>query len=164
MKNDTVEDYGVEEVVLAVGQDASTEIKKRRTLKIYGRIGKLEVLILIDSGSVGTFISDKLASKLPVQSVPCTSSKFLAANGSPMICAQKIEDLQWQAQDYTFTSTVGILPLKCFDMILGQDWLEFMWIHWSRKLMKFTYKGQRVSLQGITVDMTQCPPVNHKKF
>ena len=84
-----------------------------------------------------------------------------------MICDQKIENLQWQAQGNTFTSSIGILPLKCFDMVLGQDWLEScspMWVHWSKKLMKFTYKGQRVSLHGITADMTQCPAVNHRKF
>lgn len=96
-ESDAVEECGVEEVVLAVGQDVSTEVDKRRTMKICGRIGKSDVLILIDSGSVGTFISEKLASRLSVQTAPCTTSKFLAVDGSPMICALKIEDLQWQA-------------------------------------------------------------------
>jgi len=164
---DTVEDCDVQEVVLAVGHDSNSEIDKRRTMKICARIGKLDALILIDSGSVGTFISDKLASKLSLQSVPCSVAKFLAADGSPMVCTQKIEDLQWQAQGHTFTSTVGILPLQCFDMILGQDWLEScspMWVHWSKKLMKFTYQGKRVSLQGITSELVKGSSVSSRKF
>jgi hypothetical protein len=52
-----------------------------------------------------------------------------------MVCSQKIIDLWWLTQVYSFTSTFGILPLKCMDMILGQDWLEEnnpMWVHWGQ--------------------------------
>lgn len=139
----------IEEGVLAVDHDISSCPVKRITMKLYGRIGKIEMLILIDSGSVGTFVSYQLACRLLGKPMDCESSKFLAADGSPMVCAQKIIDLQWQTQGHTFTSTVGILPLKCFDMVLGPDWLEScspMWVHWSKKLMKFTHKGRRVTL------------------
>jgi hypothetical protein len=51
----------VEEVVLAVGQEPKSGPDKRRTMKICGKISKIDVLILIDFGSVGTFISNKLA-------------------------------------------------------------------------------------------------------
>lgn len=84
-----------------------------------------------------------------------------------MMCDRVIKDLQWHAQGYTFTSTVGILPLRCFDMILGEDWLEScspMWVHWSKKLMKFTYNGQRVSLQGLTVDRVKCSAIQEQKM
>lgn len=62
-----------------------------------------------------------------------------------MTCSQKTEDLQWTMQGYVFMSTVGILPLKCYDMILGQDWPEEcnpMWIHWAKKVMRFNLHGQ----------------------
>jgi hypothetical protein len=91
----------------------------------------------------------------------------LAADGSPVICDQKIEELQWQAQGHTLTSSVGILPLKCFDMILGQDWLEScspMWVRWSKKLMKFTYKGKRISLQGLTIELAKYSNISGDKF
>ena len=60
-ESDATKVIEVEEVVLAVGQEPKSEPNKRRTVKICGKIGKIDVLILIDSGSVGTFISDKLA-------------------------------------------------------------------------------------------------------
>jgi hypothetical protein len=68
-------------------------------------------------------------------------------------------DLQWSAKGYTFTSTVGILTLRCFDMILGQDWLEEcnpMWVHWTKKLMKFIRNGVRIHLQGVIGDVSKC--------
>lgn len=49
-------------------------------------------------------------------------------------------------------TTVGILPLKCFDMVSGEDWLEEcspMWVHWSNKIMRFTYQGKRIELYGV---------------
>lgn len=51
----------VEEVVLAVGHALTSTNEKRRTMKICGKIGKSDVLILIDSSNIGTFISDRLA-------------------------------------------------------------------------------------------------------
>ena len=62
-KGDPPEDEpveAVEETVLAVGH-LDTVIVRRKTLKLCGTIGKVDVLILVDCGSVGTFIS-KVAS------------------------------------------------------------------------------------------------------
>jgi hypothetical protein len=53
-----------EEVIAVLSPDASTVLKKRRTMKLCGRIGKHEVLILVDLGSVGTFVSDRLVAQL----------------------------------------------------------------------------------------------------
>jgi hypothetical protein len=80
-----------------------------------------------------------------------------------MVCNQKIENLQWTAQGHTFISAVGVLPLRHFDMILGQDWLEWcspMWVHWAKKLMRFTLNGTRVELQGLTHDLSKCPVIS----
>jgi hypothetical protein len=68
-----------------------------------------------------------------------------------MVCNQKVVNLKWYSQGHTFTSTVEILPLKCFDMILREDWLEAcspMWVYWSKKLMKFTYNGKELHCKG----------------
>ena len=70
-------------------------------------------------------------------------------------------------QGHTFVSDAGGLPLKCFDMILGQDWLEAaspMWVHWSNKVMKFTHQGKRITLQGLHNDSKQCPVISAAKL
>lgn len=61
--------------------------------------------------------------------------------------------MQWHIQGHTFHFDNRILPLACYDMILGVDWLESvspMWDHWKSNVMKFTYRGKRsVTLQGV---------------
>lgn len=140
-----------DDIIATVSQSNSLEQVRRRTMRICGCIGKVSVLILVDSDSVGSFISDRLAAQLQLATVPCTPVHLMVADGSPMICDQKIPDLQWSAQGHTFFSSMGIIPLKCFDMIIGADWLEDhspMWVHWGRKIMRFTSARKRVTLLG----------------
>ena len=113
------EEAELEDVVMAVGHSDVSALPKRRTMKLHGRVGKLEIFILVDSGSVGTFISDILANQLQLPITSCEPAQFVAADGGPMVCNQRIQNLQWTTQGYTFTSSVGILPLRCFYMILG---------------------------------------------
>jgi len=50
----------VEETMLAVGH-LDTATVRHKTLKLCGTIGKLDVLILVDSGSIRTFVTTWLA-------------------------------------------------------------------------------------------------------
>lgn len=55
-----------------------------------------------------------------------------------------------------FISDAGILHLQCYDMIVGEDWLEEcspMVVHWKNKVMTFTYKGRRIKLFGVWSDI-----------
>jgi hypothetical protein len=53
-----------EEVVMVVGQADAAAVSKRRTLKLHGQVGKVDILILVDSRSVGTFVSESVVAKL----------------------------------------------------------------------------------------------------
>jgi hypothetical protein len=119
-QDDELETKVEEKVVLVVASSKGFKGVKRRTMRISGVIGKLNVLILINSGSVGTFISEQLARKLQLDTVSCSQIQLVAADGSPMLCNQRILNLQWCSQDHTFHSSTGILPITCFDMILGE--------------------------------------------
>jgi hypothetical protein len=83
------------------------------------RIGKHQVLVLVDSGSVGTFVSDKLVQTLGLHTEPCQSRTFKAAGGSQLHCSQKVPKLQWCVQGQQFHSEARVLNLRCYDMILG---------------------------------------------
>lgn len=78
----------------------------------------------MDSGSIGSFISEGLAAKLECPQQECAAISFVTADVTPMQCTRRIQQLQWTTQQHTFLSNVGILPLKCFDMIVGEDWSE----------------------------------------
>lgn len=49
-----------EDTILAVQSPTSETKGRRQTLKLLAHIGKQQVLVLVDSGSIGTFVSDKL--------------------------------------------------------------------------------------------------------
>lgn len=52
-------------------------------------------------------------------------------------------------------------------MVLGMDWLEMyspMWVHWKRKLLRFTHNGNRISLKGIKDTLSSCPKVKARKL
>lgn len=165
-EDDTEESAG--QIIMAV-QQKTLDIGKRRnrTLRFRGFIGKKEVLILLDSGSAGTFISKSLADQLAVKLQPCDTVAFLAAGGQTLESKQMIPKLQWHIQNSTFQFDVRILPLSCYDMILGADWLEIhspMWFHWRNKLVKFNHLGRRITLQGIQDEQPTCIPVSHHKL
>lgn len=133
------------ETVMAIG-DVSTQVQeKRKTMRLSGCVQGLDIMILVDSGSVGSFISTSVADKLKSQLQTCQDAQHRTADGSPMTCSHRIPNLAWSTQSHTFHSSMGVLPLKCYDMILGEDWLEScspMWVHWTKKIMRFVHKGR----------------------
>lgn len=117
-----------------------------------GKIHNIDITILVDSGSVGTFICEQLAAQIPYKALEGVSAQYMTADGSPMTCSKTIIGLQWWTQSHTFISDVGILPLQCYDMIVGEDWLEScspMWVHLQKKIMKITYAGNRITLKDL---------------
>jgi len=155
------------QTVMALSTTLAQQPTQRRTMKLQGKIGIQDVLILVDYGSVGTFISEPLASQLQLPTQAFAPSKFLAADGSPMACTHRISELQWTVQGHVFTSDVGILPLQCYDMIVGEDWLEecsSMVVHWKNKVMTITYKGKRIKLFGVRYDTSKCSAISARKL
>lgn len=84
-----------------------------------------------------------------------------------MILHKMIPHLTWFMQGHSFAYDTRVLPLKCYDMILGADWLEDHspnWIHWKKKLMRFPHNGRRIQLQGIKDDLSKCTDVSAHKL
>jgi len=148
-------------------QTDSNGKRKNRTLRLTGFIEAKEVLILVDSGSAATFISQELATQISQDKQPCEPLRFTTADGSSMLSDTFIPKMQWHVQGNIFTQDTRILPLQCYDMVLGADWLEVhspMMIHWRKKTLKFTYKGKRISLQGVKDEPTKCVQVSGRKL
>jgi len=156
-----------ESPVLAIADKTEPHQPTRRTMKLLGTIAKQQVLILVDSGSIGTFISHTLVQKLQLSTESCDESHYKSASGGTMICNSMVKQLPWLVQGHTFLSDAKVLNLQCYDMILGQDWLETyspMWIHWGKKMMRFTHRNKRISLQGVTDNNSKCPPESATKL
>jgi hypothetical protein len=161
------EDQETDEVICAVQTPNKQKASQRQSLKLLARIGKQQVLVLVDSGSIGTFISEKLVQDLNIAPTQCESVTFKAANGSPLPCSRCVPELQWWVDGQKFTSEAKILPLKCYDMIVGEDWLEVVspvWVDFKTKEMRVTVKGKRVTLHGLQEQHKKCSPIGPKKL
>jgi len=158
-----------DEVILSVQNTTleSSNPKKRRTLRFKGSVGQQDVLILLDSGSVGTFISQTLAGSIDQHQTPCESIQFYTADGTPMVSDKMIDNLSWFIQGHSFTFDARILPLKHYDIIMGADWLEEhspTWIHWKKKIMRFPHMGRRIQLLGLKEDNKPCTQIAPHKL
>jgi hypothetical protein len=72
------------DTVLTVQSPASEMRGRRQTLKLLANIGKQQVLVLVDSGSIGTFVSDRLVTTLKLSTEPCPLATFRAADGAQL--------------------------------------------------------------------------------
>ena len=165
--SDSDDEPSSEEIVLAVQDPTSVPLRKRRTMCFQGMAGKQDILILLDSGSVGTFITPDLAASLPTLVQPCDQMQYSTTDGSPMVSATWLPDFKWSIQGHSFAYPARVLPLKSFDMILGSDWLEDhspTWIHWKKRKMWFPLNGRRVLLRGLQDDFTSCKAISSGKL
>jgi hypothetical protein len=121
-------------LALSFSAVAGTTIKK--TMRLRGLCGKQELLILIDSGSSWSFISEQYVAKVGLQTEAIPEMQVSMAIGQQMSTAYQVPQFTWLTQGHTFSSDVKVFPLHCYDLILGMDWLEShspMLIHWKGK-------------------------------
>jgi len=96
----------------------------QHTIRFYGTIHGLSVVVLIDSGSSLSFLAASIADQLPqLARVPVKASVKIA-NGQILSSTSAILDCQFSLQGHPFQHDLKILQLDSYDLILGMDWLE----------------------------------------
>jgi len=74
------------------------------------------------------------------------------ADGATLACSHEVVNCSWTAQGVMFTTTFKILPLQCYDAILGMEWLETfspMQIQWKEKWLSFNHQNSTIRLHGV---------------
>lgn len=94
------------------------------TVCLLGLIRQQEVLMLVDSGSSHSFISSTFAAQWSDAHPVSFPLKVQIANGGVMPCTHQIAACQWWTEGCDFQTTFKLLPLGCYDVILGMDRLE----------------------------------------
>jgi hypothetical protein len=110
-----------DETVMAVQDQADGPKARRQTLKLLAQIGKQQVLVLVDSRSIGTFVSDRLVQTLGLPMESCQQAMFKAVDGGQLQYSERVPHLEWWVQGHTFVSDAKVLQLRCYDMIVGED-------------------------------------------
>lgn len=141
-----------EQLFVAISQEAVSGKDGPRTMRLKGSIQGKNILVLVDSGSSHTFVSTSVAHSLCGATLLAQPIQVRVANGALLSCTTEISAAQWSVDGYTFCSTLKVLPLQHFDIILGMDWLEEfspMKVHWKQKWMAVPYQGATAIIQGI---------------
>lgn len=149
--------------LLAISAQAVNGTKGFQTMRLRGHLNGKEVFMLIDSGRSHGFVDDQVAAHVqPWQPLP-QSVRVTVANGGVISCTHELSNQLWVVQGHSFSTTLKIIPLSGYDVILGMDWLESnspMEIHWVQRWVQFHYQGQLIRLQGLTSQPTLGPPVS----
>ncbi|RLM69686.1 uncharacterized protein C2845_PM17G07550 [Panicum miliaceum] len=154
--SDSTEDLRVVSLAAVNGQEAF------KTIRFWSTVNKKEAVVLADSGSSRNFISELMASSMPSGQELSLPIKVRVANGTVLTCTHEIQKCPIWINGHCFTVDLKILPLKCYDIILGIDWLEEfspMEVHWKDKWMSFVHTGAKITLQGIVPDLTDCTSI-----
>lgn len=130
------------------------------TMRLHGWVQGREVLMLIDSGSSHSFVSQPLAVHLSGVQPARTALTIRVADGGVLHNTQEIPACQWQSHGTQFTTNIKILPLGSYDVILGIDWLARhspMNAHWMEKPWISSTKGSKFTSGGSS----RCHSVSH---
>ncbi|XP_020401789.1 uncharacterized protein [Zea mays] len=148
------EDEGTSEELNAIclSQAAMEGVAAPKTVQFMGQLQGLELLILLDSGSSHSFLSTQVAAHVRGLILLQKPLTVQVANGAQMQCTHELADAVWSLAGCDFTSSLRVLPLQKYDLILGMDWLEKfspMMVHWAEKWLMIPYNGSTVKLFGL---------------
>jgi hypothetical protein len=138
--------------LMALSEHALKGLVASHTLKFAASIQNFQSIILVDSGSSHNFISEALAAKLTPWIALPHSMAVRVADGAMLQCTHEVVNCSWSVKGQLFNTTFKILPLQCYDAIIGMEWLESfspMQIEWKQKWLSFDYQGTSVKLRGI---------------
>lgn len=93
------------------------------TFTLMVKMGKINVVALVDSGSTATFITPLVALKAGCRISNHSPIKVVVANGSTLTRESQCLECPYEIQKEKFTTDFRLLELKDYDIILGSDWI-----------------------------------------
>jgi hypothetical protein len=116
------------------------------------QVGTHELTALLDSGSTHIFISGAAARRAGIQFQDSGGAHVVVANGDRVLCRGLARDVDLHIGDEAFSVDCYLIPLDCYDMVLGVSWLRslgpILW-DFNNLCMAFTYQGCRVLWRGV---------------
>jgi hypothetical protein len=121
-----------DEELLTLSWCAAKGIMGKKTIRLHGSVNNAKALIFVDSNNSASSISEKFAINSQMSVTIGTPTTVVVADGNKLTYNKVVTNLCWWTQGHNFTSDARVLPLACYDIILGMDWLELhspMWVH-----------------------------------
>lgn len=141
-----------EQLMMAISGTAWKGDQAATTLRLHRQIQQQELLVLVDSGSSHTFLSDRLRPLLTGVQPLAKPITVQVVNGQAIVGHYHLPLAEWSMAGLQFKADVKLLPLSAFDLVVGMDWLQRyspMKVDWNNKWLLIPYQGTMVYLQGI---------------
>jgi hypothetical protein len=150
--NDLATEDALQEQFCQLSLNALTTKDTVSCLKFRARVKDKTMLILLDSGSSHSFVSQQFVDMAKIPLVPIAPKKVHLANGDSITTEFMAANMQWYCQGHTLSSNMIVLDMQPYDAILGYDWLRAqkqMAFDWEAKTMTFMHQGSDITLQGL---------------
>lgn len=147
--DESEEEEGGEMCILNLNHIA---FENHQTVKFQGQIQGVPVLVMVDSGAMHNFISQKLVHKMewPIEETPMMNIKLGDGcyKSSRGVCC----GMELGIGSFTISPKLHLFELGGIDVVLGMEWLKKlgdMIVNWRQQTMSFWSDKRWVSLQGI---------------
>lgn len=147
------------QLFMAISKAALQGTPATCAIRLHGSIQRQSVVLLVDSGSSASFISESLAACLQGVTVTSSSSSVQVAGGGVLPSSGVLLQLPWSVDSSIFHTDFRLLKLQTYDAIVGMDWLSthsLMLVDWDNTWLVIPHQGRPVLLQGI-----QSAPPSH---
>ncbi|RZS03489.1 hypothetical protein BHM03_00033673 [Ensete ventricosum] len=121
------------------------------TMKVGGLLKQQPITVLINTGGTNNFLNSKVAACLVLQIEGCNKFDVKVTDGRILNCDQQCPRVKLLLQDQEVVADFFLLPIDNYEAVLGIECLttlsDISW-NFSKLIMKFYYKGRRVTLRG----------------
>jgi hypothetical protein len=127
-------------------------LNARTDLTVFeGTVDKRDAVILLDSGATCTIVSKNFLNQNQLKAVLMDNPQQAeVANGKTIPMTHQYSG-QLKMGKYLQRRNFKVLPIRKFDIILGQDWLREInpWINWKNNVCQFRWNQRLVKLKPI---------------
>ncbi|CAA7015063.1 unnamed protein product [Microthlaspi erraticum] len=119
--------------------------------KLWGDIGGVKLVVMIDSGAIHNFIDPSVLSKTQLHPARNRKLEILLGTGITVNGTGVCRNVSLELQGHAFVMNLVVLELGNAEIILGVDWLRTLGKcehDWDKHEMSFTYNGERITLFG----------------
>lgn len=135
-------------VMAEVSLNSVVVLSNPRTMKLKGKVGEHEVLILIDSGATNNFISGSTVKRLQLPVIEKGRFRVTLGNSEIVWGDGQCKELRLSFQGISIMEDLLILELGNVDIILGLQWLEKLGeivVNWRTQRMRFQWESKKLN-------------------
>ncbi|KAF8369296.1 hypothetical protein HHK36_032691 [Tetracentron sinense] len=124
-----------------------------QTMRVKGRLGKTQIMVLVDSGSTHNFLNPNIARKEGLKVIKSGCFEVAVANGDQVPCLGRCMGVRLVIQGVPISAEFYLLDLGGCNAMLGAQWLQQLGpITWdfAHLTMKFNVEGRLHTFKGET--------------